>query len=159
MNCIVCGHDFCWVCKLPRKHMFHSLGSAVSCEFIAMIIDNTGKVNEHCCIRFFRNVLLILFFIFGPLVILILGLIFLYLSILWMPIHYTHDIYKKKIMYKSYNTFTQIILLTITYIVVLILYILAAAVGTVIAILLCIYAYIILIILGCRLMCLKCSSN
>jgi len=83
MVCSVCSHDFCWVCKFPRKHIFHNLGSTVGCDFVSVISDYSGKANEHLCMRIFRFIMLILFFVLGPLVFLILGLIFLYLSILW----------------------------------------------------------------------------
>lgn len=83
MKCSVCNHDFCWVCKLPRNHFFHNLGSSICCDFVSMISDYTGKAQEHVCMRIFRYIMLFLFFLVGPLVFLILGLIFLYLSITW----------------------------------------------------------------------------
>ena len=159
MTCYVCNHQFCWVCKLPRNHIFHNMGSAVGCEFVSLISDYTGKEHEHFCMRIFRNILLVLFFVLGPLVILILGLIFLYLSIIWQPIIFTYEIYKKNYTYHSYHIIAKILVCIMIYIITLIVYIILVLLGTVIAILVCIYAYIMLIVLAVRLLCLKCTSK
>ena len=87
----------------------------------------------------------------------ILGLIVLYLSILWQPLIFTYEIYRKNYQYHSYNIVAKVFVFIIIYIIMLVIYLILVVFGTVLAILACIYAYIVLIVLGIRLLCLKCT--
>lgn len=62
MNCAQCGYDWCWVCGLPEKHVFHKyqFGAGLVCNLYNGIAFGFGDTTLHWSMRYVLTIVVAL---------------------------------------------------------------------------------------------------